>query len=318
MTPRLASPKSSARRTVLERARAFGRLGAYLVFAFGVVGFLALRSVRASAGEASLALGRELSQLGDVMTSTKSLVINGQTMFVSTAGTQQSVATVLDRFEDMCEQHATAMGEEFARLPETAQLALTNGARSRGFGVLRSEAGEEGAVACFANDEGGGATAVLSRVREMLRTSDLGALGRLRYVYATRTRSGGTHVVTVWTEGAIRVGEMFPAEGDAKGNDSDVMLRPRAARRLLTAQVEGEPYAVRIYDTSLARDAYFAELTTDMDRAGWMRVTAPHGGEDVRAFLRGDGLEVIASAASQDDRTLVTLMEMGRGQPAER
>ena len=313
MKPRLGRAQVAS---VFARARAFARLGAYIAFVGLVVGILALRSVRASAGEATLSLGRELTQLSDVMTCTKRLELNGQTLFVSTAGTDQSVSVVLDRFEQMCAEHASAIGEEFARLPDSAQLAMTKGAGSGGLGILRKQEGEEeGTVACFANDEGGGATAVLARVRELLRTGDLGALGKLRYVYATRTKRGGTHVVTAWAEGPIRLGEMFPKEGDAFGNDSDLAPRPRDARRLLTAQVAGEPYAVRIYDSGLLRDAYFAELGAGMEREGWTHVTAPRGGDDVRAFLREDGVEVVVSAAPQDDRTLITIMELGRGRP---
>jgi hypothetical protein len=320
MKPTNADKTKVTRATRSARVRAFARLGAYLAFAFVVLAVLALFRARASAGEAALSLGRELAQLGDVMTSTKQLVINGQTLFVSTASTDLEVDVVLDRFEEMCAEHATAVGEELARLSTSEKSALTHGSRARGLGILRTQEGDdEGTVACFANDEGGGAGAILSRVRELLRTGDLAALGRLRYVYATHTKRGGaaaphtgTHVITVWADGPIRLGEMFPASGDATGSDSDLAPRPRDAKRLLSAQVTGEPYAVRVYDSALSSEAYFGEVTSEMDRAGWTHVAAP-GTDNARGFLRGDGVEVVVSTAQQDDRMLVTILELGRG-----
>jgi hypothetical protein len=295
----------------LARARAYARLGAYLFCVLVVVGILALRSMRASAQEAQLALGRELAQLGDLATSKNQLVINGQTMFVTTAGTEQPVGVVLDRFEALCSEHSAAIGEEIARLTDVQKAAITQGVSSRGLGILRKETSEEGTVACFANDDGGGAAAVLARTKAFLASGDLSKLGRLRYVYASKT-AHGTHVVSVWAEGPVVLGEMFPKAGDAAGSDSDLAPRPRDARRLLTAQVTGAPYAVRVYDTALSRATYLAETTDAMDRAGWVHVIPPQNG-DARGFLRGDGVEVVVTTAEQEDRTLVTIVEMGRG-----
>jgi hypothetical protein len=300
-------------KTRLARARAYARLGAYLFFALLVVAVLALRSARASAQEAELALGRELAEMGDLAGDKNRLVINGQTMFVATAGSDASVGQVLDRFEGLCSEHAASMAEEIARLPEASRVLVTKGVSSRGLGILRKETDQEGTVACFADDEGGGAAGILARTKAFLATLDLSKLGRLRYVYATKT-AHGSHVVSVWAEGPVKLGEMFPREGDASGSDSDLAPRPRDARRLLTAQVTGAPYAVRVYDTRLSRETYLAETMEAMDRAGWVHVTPPSGG-DARGFLRGDGVEVVVTTAPEEDRTLVTIVEMGRGAP---
>jgi hypothetical protein len=298
--------------TRFQRAKAIARLGAYVSFVLVVLAVLAARSVYASAVESSMGLGRELGKLGDVMTSTKKLSINGQTMFVSTAGTDQSVTVVLDRFEAMCAEHAAAMSEELARLPEAMKAAITKGSRAAGLGIVRKEHGdEEGIVACFANDEAGGSSSITARVTKLLETGDLSSMGRLRYVHASKTKKGGTHVVAVWTDGSVKLGEMFPKEGDAKGNDSNVAPRPGDAKRLLAAQVEGAPYALRVYESAMSVDAYYAELDAKMKDAGWTRILSPNGSK-AHGFVNGSGVEIVANADADGAKTLVTITELGR------
>src|SRR5262245_55643576 len=91
------------------------RAGAYLTVAFAVLGALAARKARADVAEAAIGVGREIVKLEDTDYKTKQVLINGESVFVSTAGTDLPVKTVLDRFEASCKSHATAMAEELAK-----------------------------------------------------------------------------------------------------------------------------------------------------------------------------------------------------------
>ena len=59
----------------------------------------------------------------------------------------------------------------------------------------------------------------------------LGRLGDLRYVYARALEGGRSHVVTVWTEGSIRLDRLFPTGGDAPGEDPPALPRPPGLAR---------------------------------------------------------------------------------------
>jgi hypothetical protein len=195
-----------------------------------------------------------------------------------------------------------------AKLPTDLQGAS-------GAGVLRDERGDSGVVACVVREDGQPAVGyreISARLAELVKTGDLGALGRLRYVFAEKTSTGRTHVVAAWTEGPFNLFALLPPHGggDTPGTDPQSAPRPPKAHRMLSADVEGVPYGVRIYDSS-ATPAEVVKLYDDtMASRGWQPAFGGPGAiPDQRAFTR-PGADLMVLTSRDGDRTLVTLIEM--------
>src|SRR5579863_7446176 len=105
LQPRARSLPSRARSRAMRWLRTtLGvlRVMTYAFVASLVCAGLGARVVYAKFEEGSLQAGRELAGLNDVLGSTKTLVLNGTTLNLSTAATDQAPSEVLDRFETMC------------------------------------------------------------------------------------------------------------------------------------------------------------------------------------------------------------------------
>ena len=151
---------------------------------------------------------------------------------------------------------------------------------------------------------------IVSRLQRFAETGDLAAIGRLRYVYARETGPGQSHVVAAWTEGSFDVGALLPPKlgGDTPGSDSRVVPRPADAVRLLTADVEGVPYAVRLYDAAGAPEAFMAGYEASLLDNGWSKV---EGSSDPRArsYVRGP-IDLMVVAGDHGARSMVSMVEM--------
>ena len=171
--------------------------------------------------------------------------LNGAELHVVSGHHADTLDTVLDTFESRCAlaggqfagqlSAATAKSEPLLR---SAHLALLDG-------VLRSDDGQHGYVACF--DLGGGRMRPLdlvARLRAFAVSYDVSAIGALRFVWAQRA-GRTTSYIAVWTEGRLPLRAMFPERGDAPGRDVPEVPRPRGARRVLSAfQAQREPLLV--------------------------------------------------------------------------
>lgn len=281
-----------------SRARRLGRMLAYFAVVTLVFGTIASHRVYASAENGALAMGGALAQLGDVAGPSYRVSMNGETLNVSSAMTDDSVDQVLDRFEKECREHAGGLDEQLAALPRALKAQLPPEATgAAGAGVIRTRQGDRGMVACVARDTDLGYEGTMAALARFAKTGDLAELGKLRYVLAERMPSGRTHVLGVWTEGSFRVGRMFPASGDCPGSDVPDAFRPAGSRRVLAAGVEGAPYGVRVYLVTGAPEQVLAQYGRGMTTAGWEPVDvvdqAMHGRG--RAFLRG-AVDVLVSA----------------------
>jgi len=311
-TPNHASPATRLRRW-WRGVRLLGliRVAIYIVVVTLVMGALAGRSAWGDLKETSLVLGRELAQFGDVLGKSNRVRINGETMYVSSALTDQSVTTLLDRFERACREHSAGLAQEFERLPEAVREDLAPGLAATGTsGVMRHGNDEEGVVACLAQ-EGQESPAGLGRKLEQFAvTGDLGVVGNLRYVYAKRTDKGRTHVLAAWTDGSLRVFNIVPMDGaEPPGTDPPEVPRPDAASRLLSAEVEGAPYGVHIYDVAQRSDQVLRGYDEQMPKRGWTPVPVVALKQpSMRAFQR-PGVDLMIMAHPQGDRTFVSLVE---------
>jgi hypothetical protein len=276
------------------------RVSAYLAVVFAVGALFAARSVYGAVKESGLAVGGELVKLADVIGPTSRVRVNGEVVNVASKMSALDVGAVLDRFEAMCRENGRGFDDAMVAAHGMERAFVVRNEEAHG-GRVR------GMVACLARDR----SATMARdAADFAATGDLAKIGKLRYVVAERSAGATrTHVVTAWTEGAFHVGRMFPREGDAPGSDA-AEGRPRDARRLLTASVEGAPYSVRIYDAAGSVESVLAEYDRAMPAHGWQAipgVTAEVKGG--RAFSR-DGVDTMIFAGADGARSIVSIVEM--------
>lgn len=297
-----------------RRSAGIKRVVAYAFGMMAVVGTCSLHSAKADIAESSMALGRELLPLADLLHENNKLSLNGQPVFVSTGTTKQSMKMVLDRYEDHCRSHNAAFAEAWKDVPElfdgnkvpvskeTAQLT--------GMGIVRHENAKEGVVMCMVRDEG---VTFRESVREFGKTRDLGKIGRLRYAYVTpQPKTGSAFVITAWTEGKFDLGQFVPeGKNDAFGTDSPDYPRPPSSQRMLSASLDGTPYGVRIYGSAAEPKAVIDFYDAQMDTAGWQVIAPPNAEKFGRIYMKGNVEVALASAKNSDGNTVVSLGEMG-------
>lgn len=285
------------------------RLSAYAFVVTTAAGLFAARAAYSDVKDSALGIGRELGRLGDLGAG-RVVRINGQRIHVGSTTEDMPFEQVLDAFEAHCEAHSAARLREFAALSaeEKTKIAARAGSTT---GVLRRQSAFDGAVACLVteDEEGTSVPGLAARLGAFAETGDLGRLGGLRYVYARRTKNGRTHLVTAWTDGELRLFDLYPKEGDAPGADMRDVPRPDGAARLLTADIEGMPYGVRIYDAPGAAEDVLAMYERELPARGWELSAISPDAPLSRTFTK-DGVDLLVTVAREGDRTFVTLAEM--------
>lgn len=298
-------------RAAIERAASLLprvlRVSAYLACVLAAITFVEASRARAAIGEAALEAGDELAKMGDAIGPRNRVRLNGEELDVASAMVDDAPSAVIDRFEAECRAHAGALARELEELETAAKgakvAAALEGANA-GVGIVRRDRGDRSAVACLARDE---ATGIVSALNAMVKTGDLSKLGKLRYVSAERAAgSTKTHVVAAWTNGPFRIAALVPsredAGRDAPGSDAPDVARPVDARRLLTANLEGAPYGVRVYDARASVGGVLAGFDREMPARGWAANPAfaselDKRGQAGRAFAK-DGADVLVFAGA--------------------
>jgi hypothetical protein len=221
--------------------------------------------------------------------------INGAPFFFRAQTSTLPVAKALDLAETDCESgdpsrmlgtagtsHVIERGEPAAR------LGLTKVIRQDGEGVAA-------ALCVFhASDDHGEGTA------------------QTRYTLAHETDDHRVSLFTVSTLAQADVYAVFPEVGDAPGGDFTGIPRPRDSRRLFAATIEGDPYAVRIYEGRGGMDAMVKQYDADMALAGWTRSEAvARAMPGARFYSRGDE-RFVASFEDGDDVARVSIAPFAR------
>jgi hypothetical protein len=305
-----------------RRSAGIKRVIAYTFGMMAVVGTCSLHSAKADIAESSMALGRELAPLADLLHENNKLLLNGQPVFVSTGSTKQSLKTVLDRYEDHCRSHNAAFAEAWKDVPELfdenkVQISRApdgkkaeQAAQLTGMGIVRHQNPKEGVVMCLVRDEG---VTFRESIKEFGKTQDLGKIGRLRYAYVTTdpgTKS--SFVITAWTEGKFNLGQFVPqGKEDAYGTDSPDYPRPPSSQRMLSASLDGTPYGVRIYGSAAEPKQVIDFYDQQMDTSGWQVIAPPNAEKFGRIYMKGNVEIALASAKNSDGNTVVSLGEMG-------
>jgi hypothetical protein len=140
-------------------------------------------------------------------------------------------------------------------------------------------------------------------------THDLGALGRLRYVYA-KTAGGKTLVLTVWTEDSFKLDALFPPSGDAPGHDPPEMARPPQATRLMSVDVPETPFGVYVYRSAEGAQAVTAFYDKKMEAIGYTIVDPPGDNQVNHGYFKDGVMFTVATGRGPDGATIVSVGEM--------
>ncbi|HEY5955671.1 MAG TPA: hypothetical protein VIV60_03915, partial [Polyangiaceae bacterium] len=196
-----------------------------------------VRRAEAKLIESLRGFGDDLARLGELTphSTPHQLMLNGVTLRLVTASTPLAVPAALDRFQSLC--HTVGDLDLPATLKQKLQAEAV-ATSSASLGVLRNDTDEAGVLGCV--DLGAGLTfeGFLSRLKEFGNDFNLKTLGQMRYAKAQRY-GDRTNLVMFWTEGDMKLKELFPKVGDAPGRDLTLVPRPKAGQRLLSAYEEG-------------------------------------------------------------------------------
>jgi hypothetical protein len=298
---------------------ATARVSAYLTCICLLGAALSARAAWGAIGDGSLAVGRQMDALRDVLGSTKTLAFNGQPMNVSTAVVHAEIGTVLDRFQAECGQNLGGLSRLLGEFDDPHAVAINRvlrGGRAP-FGVLRVDDVNDGMVLCLLDYRYKEVSAV-TLLEEFSKTRDLSLFGDMMYVFAKKIDDERTHVITTWTSGPFRALDLFPATGDAPGSDSDLIARPVASRRILSGIAADAPYGVRIYESDEPVETLFASFDQEMAARGWEKAAAPAIQAGGRVFFHPSGAIAEAFATKSTRKTIFSTVEMGRADFAKR
>lgn len=157
-----------------------------------------------------------------------------------------ALSEVLDRFEARCRAQGPKLAEDIDKVfAEPSRLNKAD--RALFDGILRAQAGEHGAIACLdLGPDGLSASALSARVGAFLRSLDVADIGHLRYLRAQQV-DADVQLVMVWSDGPLKLRDMFPEAGDAPGVELNDLSRPPSSRRILSAWEEGEEPVINTY-----------------------------------------------------------------------
>ncbi len=268
----------------------------------------ATRAAKAQVGEAALQLGREIQAVSKDARDTTFLRINGQELNVTITAVPESVTAVLDGFQGACEADTAFKSDKWKNAD--GNVVDFKGMLPLRGNAFRSGGSQDGVVMCFQRGAESAET-VNEALEQFTKTSDFGALGKMRYVYAKKASDGKTQVIALWSGDHLRMNELMAAgSGDAAGSDPALISRPRDARRTLSVLAAGTPYAAYFYESDAAPEQLLGGYETEMKGAGWTMVSPDSAGPNVRLFVK-DGMQVVVTSERREGKTFVSFAEMG-------
>jgi hypothetical protein len=277
------------------------RLSLFLFASTLAFAYLDYRAARASVMEHLMGFGQRMAPFMDDGRNTEAprqLHINGVCVYVAAGRTRHPPSLVRQWYRDRYASHGDGPDE------------LTHNQLS------------------FGDDERGGVAALdfgdhlsLKDLRDRLfrlrRTGDLGALGRLRYVYYEPAGDGGTRFLTVWTDQSFPIGRLLATGAkDAEGSDIDNIPRFPGAVRLLSADEHGRSERIVVYETAAAPPTVALFYRARMRSLGWsldesFGAAAANEGHSALLFVRPAGHEAVVSLAPHDgDVTTISILQL--------
>jgi hypothetical protein len=289
------------------------RVSAFVSVALVIVLLFNLHQARGQVGEQLLSMGRELGPLRDLLHGTQSARINGENMFLASTVSEQPLTEVLNRFEQHCLERTGGLRESFASLPDAAREQVSRKApaawRFR-HGILREEKDTEGMVVCVARSGQAGLKAWVMDLRRFLSDGELSHLGELRYVYAQRTETGRTHVLSTFTRGAFNLYRAIGQREPASDARLEAVPLPPHVQRPMTFSVDGMPYAAQLFQVPGKPEDVTSYYLETLPRLGWTRVMGPGELYSSTVFSRqGKTLTLAAFELDDSGKSNVTLTE---------
>lgn len=290
------------------------RLSAFLTFVFLCLTFAFGRVLYADVKEAAMSAGHELLGLSDLTHDAETVSFNGVRFHHASLAVAQGAHDILDRIEEHCEKAPNLLGRLFLQIPEQELARQIKEKPTKSFRhlVFREESkdGARGTVICLVDEESYSLAGVHERLQRFNETHDFTVFGKLRYTYAEKLRSGSTQVVTMWADSGLNLKTMFPHVGDAAGDDSEVLPRPPRSRRMLSANAEGLPYSVRLYDSPETVEAVGRFYDSWMQSKGFVKSAV----KDVpgAGYTRADGYQAFLAVSSRNGKTSIAVSEAGR------
>jgi hypothetical protein len=282
------------------RLSRYARIGTFLTaLALGSTWFVFDRT-EAQIGDDLLGMGASLMTFADEehTDGPRALSINGETVHLVSGSSAESLADVLDAFEEMClsrdaqfRQQITDLYRENPDLPRRSELETFRPS-------LRRMAGDRGTIGCLdMGTERRTAGEILDAASEFRRTGDLSVLGNMRYIFAQEADGGRTQYVALWTEGEFHVDHVLPSAGDAPGEDLAGIPRAPDAVRTLYAHEMGRDDRFVIYDDSSMSEWELEHFyRTELAREGWNVVESrEEGAEQQLVVALREGRQVYIS-----------------------
>ncbi len=282
------------------------RLSAFLAVSAAALGYLDYRAARASVVDHLLGIGSRMAPYLDDGRATeppRQLRINGVHMYVATGHTDHPPGFVrkwyADRYAakgdglDDLTQQLRARGALPPSAPSLNQMAFGNDSKG---GVAALDYGDKLTLA-----------GLKERMKRFTDAGDLGAIGRLRYVYYEKTAKGGTRFLTAWTDEKFQLAHLLPTDNkDAEGADLEGVPRFPGTVRVLSAEERGMPQRVVVYDGAGSPETaelfYRARMTT----LGWFEddtfaALAKRQNKHALKFSNRDGHEVVIDLSTATD-----------------
>jgi hypothetical protein len=255
--------------------------------------------------ERTLQALKQLSMISTIVTqgnakTNRRVFINGQPTFFGVATVSTDMKATLDGIRHECEG-----GDLGVRLESDTGGDHANAAAPETLKLTRMERQEV---------EGGQIGASLCVFKSMISGDDDGdnegeaRRTRIRYTLVHRLEDGRASVFTVATECGATIETLFPMEGDAPGGDLAGIPRPRGSRRTFAATVEGDSYAVRVYESKAALPDVIALYDQDMSSAGFTSSpTVANLLPNVRSYTRGQASLVASFETGETGETVVSI-----------
>lgn len=303
----------SIRRTGGLKLRALLRLTLYLGFVSACSAVWLLHGARAELEQRALSVGRELERSPRKLDGTTTLRVNGQELSLNSSVVARSADEVVDRFVKLCAKQQGGIREDLAD-------AIARGADlpdSEDFGMFRTARdASDAAAACVARDGKGGMRALVDDLGRALSSGDLGLLGQFRYVYARKAPQGsGTHVLSVWSHGSLKLDEMFPDQGDVRGRDLVEGARPPSSVRVIAAEGVNNGYQAVFYESSAALGVALDGFGKALEQRGYRSMITKNVADSlpvpVRVFRRSEQDEIAIVAEARGDKTHIAGFRLG-------
>lgn len=302
------------RKKDLGHLKKVARLTGYFAVVGAVSGLYCYKNARAEVGEQMIEVGKNLSQLSDMVDTTHNFSMNGQHIYMSSGIIDQSIDKVLDRYEEHCKTGKGIFSDLLKDAENTADMSP-----AFKMGIVREQRAEKGALLCLVRGAQTPESAV-DALQKFADTKDFGALGDVRYVHVHKVKSGATKVTLLWTEGSVMLNELM-AEGDKEptGRDPVYLPRPLNSKRLMSIDAIGTKYNAFVYSTDETPEAVMADLKSKMDQQGWVTVGDTVDNVLSRGFLKDDVTTYVGiQRDSENGRTIVGMSEIEPGAGEQR